>query len=276
MRFDAYEATLPVGGVEWDGVAALLASEMGGQLRRGRPRQRYGEVLEVVDAGRCPVWVGRDRGNDLIHIEGKGETTPDLVQVVRRRFPEHSCTRADVAEDYRGGVPTFELLQSLVRQHKGPRVYGGYVAKPDQPEDGSTWVAGKRGGVSFMRLYEAGKKADRAHLNMPDLVRLELEVRPHYASDKRAAAAMSPVEFWGVSAWSKRVGEAVFAVDVPRFEVPPRAYDRDKTTLYVARTYRRHLVGMLEDYGDAECVFREFRAIWAEDDALQGKGANDA
>jgi hypothetical protein len=266
MKFDGYAGNIAAEGLSVRDVSFLLAGDLGARVVPGRAVRRYGEVLRVESGGHCAVWVGRDSGNDLIYFEGKGDTSPDLVAAVRSRFGAmHTVSRADVAEDFdqEGG---FEVVQSLVRASKGPRVHGGFVALPDDPEEGRTWAAGKRGGNAYLRLYEAGKMRERLAFGRPNWFRLELEGRPHYAADKRAAASMSPVEFWGLSSWTRQVGQAVLSVDIPRYEVPTRTYDFDKTTLYLARTFRRHFQQMKADHGDWECLGREFEAIWSADD----------
>lgn len=266
MRFDGYAGTLRQ--VEFEHAAAALAQGLGGQVERGQPRRRYGEVLDVQLDGRQAAWVGWDRGNGTVYFEGKGETSPDLVRVVRRHFPEHSVARADVCEDY-DAPGAFGDLVELVRRVKGERVEAGFVRLPDDPEKGRTWSAGVRGAVGMIRVYEAGKMRERLHLGRPNLARLELEARPHYAAQKQAAAGMAAHEFWGLTAWTHRVGEAVSRVDLPRFEATVRAYSRHRTTVYLARTFRRHWEWMLEQAGgDQAAVMQELAEVWAEDDQV--------
>jgi hypothetical protein len=211
--------------------------------------------------------MGFDRGNGSVYFEGKGETSPEFARSIRRLFPSHGCARADVCEDYRGpGV--FEQLLDVVRLAKGPRVDGGYVRLPDDECKGRTWGAGARGGVGYVRVYEAGKMAGREHLGL-DAVRLEGEFRPHYAAQKKAAASMEPHQFWGMSAWTHRVGEAISQVELPRFENAAREYTRHKTTEYLARTYRRHWEYLLEvTGGDQAAVMQIMAEVWREDDEV--------
>jgi hypothetical protein len=264
VRFDAYAGN--VRGHEFGAVVGTLAEALGGIACQGRPMRRYGSVVRVEQAGHCAVWVGQDATNECIYFEGKGESSPVLVDAVRTAFKGHTVSRADVCEDF-DAPGAFDALQALVRQHKGDRVKAGYVALPDDIEDGRTWAAGRRGGVAYARIYEAGKHPDRLHLGRPDWARAELEVRPHYARDKQAAASMSPVEVWGFAAWTKQVGEALMQVDVPRFEPPHREQSFDRTTEYICRTFKRHLQQLLADLGDPVCVWREFEAVWAKHEA---------
>lgn len=260
MKFDAYCASIQ--GQTLPQIAEVLASRTGGHVQSGKPMRRYSSNLRIEACGRMVAWAGLDPASGAIYVEGKGETAPLLASSIREAFPDHACPRADVCEDYdEPGV--FERLQALVRANKGPRVAGGYIALPDDKTDGRTWTAGARGGVGYIRVYEAGKHPDRVHLGRPDWSRLELECRPHYARDKKAAATMSPVEFWGLSAWTHRVGEVITQTALERFEPEIRRYSHDKTTRYIANTFRRHLVEMI---ANGEDVTRTFQAVWQEED----------
>jgi hypothetical protein len=145
-------------------------------------------------------------------------------------------------------------------------VKGGYVALPDDEQDGRTWAAGVRGGVGYIRVYEAGKHPDRVHLNRPHWTRIEGEIRPHYARDKVAAAKMQPLQVWGLTSWTHRVGEALTQCEIERFEPEVRRYSHDKTTRYIANTFRRHLAEMMADGLD---VGRTFQQVWDEEDAAE-------
>jgi len=228
-------------------------------------------VIDIDVGGRQAAWVGMDPGNGLVYVEGKGETSPDLVASIRTHWPGHSCSRLDAAEDYKG-EGSFERLQACIRAAalrpaRGAAPVLGYTAFPDDPVKGRTWgsMARGKGTVAYLRLYESGKIPERAHWGL-DAVRAELEVRPHSAAHKRLAARLSPVEVWGMAAWSHRVAEALTSVDVPRFLSPVSPYTQEKTTLYLARTYRKHWQEMLSDFGSWECIGREFGEVWRLDD----------
>lgn len=263
MKFDGYGATIR--GHQLGYVAERLALAVDGQVCNGKPMRRYSTTLSIETGSRMAAWVGLEHHTGMIYVEGKGETTPDLVKGIRAYFPEHSAPRVDVAEDY-NDPGAFKALQSLIRKHKGERVKGGYVALPDDVEDGKTWAAGVRGGVGYIRLYEAGKHPDRVHLGKPDWVRAEVEMRPHYARDKAAAAKMSPLDVWGITAWTHKVGEALAEVSINRFEPEIRRYSHDKTTRYVALKFRRHFEEMLANGEHLEATIRD---VWKEQDEFE-------
>lgn len=273
MRWDGIGASLK--DVEAGHVAEMLTADLGGMLVRGKPRRRYGTVLDVEVAGRQAAWVGFDEGNGSVYVEGKGETSPDLVGAIRRRWPEHSCARLDACEDYSAPGAFVRLQEAVRRAAMAPTKGGsmpllGYSALPDDPVKGATWGSLRRGGVAYVRLYEPGKMPDRAHWG-PDAVRIEGEFRPHSALEKRAAASMSPVDVWGLTGWTHRVGEALGMVDLPRFQAPSTVYTQAKTTLYLARSFRRHWEEMLRDFGDWECIGRELSEVWRLDDLVKSE-----
>ena len=267
MKFDAYAATIRC-DYSIGHVAGMLSDQLLGIVAKGKPIRRFGETVNIDVGNRTAAWVGQDSTSGNIYVEGKGETSPLLVEAIREQFPGHSAPRIDVCVDH-SNPGAFELLQAVIRDNKGPRVKGGYVALPDDVEDGRTWAAGRRGGVGYLRLYEAGKHPDRLHLAMPDWVRVELECRPHYAKDKAAAALMSPAEVWGMSSWTHAVGQALTQSQLPRYEPEPREYSHDKTVMYMATKFRRCLETMLDDGLHLEATFRQ---IWQENDRLKRRG----
>lgn len=265
MKFDAYGATIRERELPY--VAACLADSVGGRLHTGTPMRRYASTLSLDMGGRLAAWVGQDATSGSIYVEAKGDTTPALVKAIRTYFPEHSAARLDVAEDY-DEPGAFDALQRIIRAAKGVKVKGGYVALPDDAQDGKTWTAGTRGGVGYIRVYEAGKHPDRLHLARPNWVRAEAEIRPHYARDKLAAARMTPLDAWGLSSWTHRVGEALTQCSIGRWEPEVRQYSYDKTTRYLALTFRRHWEEM---FANGEHLESTIRGVWASEDAEKGR-----
>ena len=267
MRFDGYGATIRTETPRE--IVACLADALNTKPEAGPAVRRFGVTTGFNVGPRLAVWMGIDPNpeTDICYIEAKGETTPQVVEAIRRSFPVHSAPRLDVCEDY-DEPGAFDALQALVRATKGPKVKGGYVALPDDEKDGKTWSAGTRGGVGYLRVYEAGKHPDRVHLGRPNWARAELEARPHYAKDKAAAATMSPLDVWGLCSWTHRVGERLTCCEINRFEPEIRQYSHDKTTLYVARMFRRHLEEMQRN---GEDFYRTCSDIWEADDKTNSR-----
>lgn len=263
MRFDGYGATIRTDSPRE--IALCLADALDTKPEKGPAIRRFGVTTGFNVGQKLAVWMGIDPNpdTDIVYIEAKGENTPRVVDAIRRQFPIHSAPRLDVCEDY-DEPGAFDRLVGLVRASKGPKVKGGYVALPDDSNDGRTWAAGTRGGVAYLRVYEAGKHPDRIHLGRPNWVRPELEARPHYAKDKLAAASMSPLDVWGLCRWTQQVGQRLSGCEINRFEPQARQYSHDKTTLYIARTFRRYFE---EADRNGEDPVRSFRDVWAADDA---------
>lgn len=264
MRFDGYGATIRTEHPRE--IMACLADALNTKQEKGPIVRRFGVTTGFNAGPRLAAWMGIDPNPDsaIVYIEAKGDTTPKVVDALRREFPSHSAPRLDVCEDY-DEPGAFDRLQSIVRATKGQKVKGGYVALPDDTNDGRTWAAGTRGGVGYLRLYEAGKHPDRIHLCRPNWIRAELEARPHYARDKAAAALMSPIEVWGLCRWTHNVGEKLAGCRINRFEPEIRQYSHEKTQLYIARTFRRHLEEMERN---GEDFMRTCRDIWQGDDTF--------
>lgn len=263
MKFDGYGATIRTAAPRQ--VIELLSDSLNVTHGAGPAMRRYGVTTGFQVGQRLAAWMGIDRATGDVYVEAKGSTTPTVVNAIRDAFPGHSAPRIDVAEDY-SGEGAFASLQALIRARKGPRTKGGYVALPDDDQDGRTWAAGTRGGVAYIRVYEPGKMKERVGEFAPDAVRVELEARPHYARDKKAAAAWTPQQVWGLASWSHSVGEALMQTDVPRFEPVSREYAYDKTTRYIAVAFRRHLAEMI---ANGEDLPRTFQAVWADEDAAK-------
>lgn len=268
MKFDGYGATIRP--ADPGKLAALsrrvvrqLCDDLGGIDGPGPTMRRYGPTVAVTVGDRMAAWVGSSQ-DGLLYVEGKGATSPRLVEAIRVHHPGHSVPRVDVAEDY-AGEGLFERLQALVRANKGVKTKGGYVALPDDADEGKTWCAGVRGGVGYVRVYEPGKMKERAGQFARDAVRVEGEFRPHYARDKLAVAAMSPAQVWGLASWTHRVGQALTQCDLPRYEPQIRKYTHDKTTRYIALTFRRHWEEML---ANGEDIVRTLHAVWQEEDGI--------
>jgi len=238
------------------------------RVDRGKPRGRYRDVFEVLDGPSMVGWCGRDEVLDATFFEFKGEGTPGSAASVRKHWPDgHTVSRADACEDF-NEPGCYGRLVDLVDRHRDPRVQSKAIV----PRDGDRGITTYWGATSsrvMVRCYEAGKMKERLHLGRPHWVRLEAQVRPGKSAEKAAAASLSPLELWGFAGWSRRVAETLSQVDVPRFAPPSSRPEFDRTTLYLARAFRRHLEVLREDLGDWECVGREFEAVWASDDAAE-------
>jgi hypothetical protein len=267
VKWDAYAGN--ISGSRTFEVAEMLAFGVHGAVERGRPRGRYHDVFEVRN-GPTPVgWVAHDPQIDTAYFEVKGEHTPAAVAAIRRHWATaHRVSRMDACEDY-DAPGAFDQLVAVLDRNKDPRVKSDEI-RPRDGDRGRTIYFGSPTSRVYVRCYEAGKMRDRVHYGKPDWARAEAQVRPGKAAEKLAAAFCSPLDAWGFGAWTQRAAAELSQVEVPRFapDATPPTFDR--TTLYLARAFRRHFEEMLEDFGSWRCIGDELQAVWAADDAVKG------
>lgn len=270
MRFDAYAGNV-YGSASPEQVAEMLAFGLKARVSRGKPRRRYSDVYEVKDGAVTCGWLGKDDHLDTTYFEFKGVTTPDAVASLRKHWATvHRVSRVDSCEDY--DDPTaFERLTAIMDGAKDPRVQSTMIA-PRDGDRGRTFYWGAKSSAAMVRVYEAGKMQERLHHGKPDWVRAELQMRPSKSITKLASAFMTPLEVWGLSSWTTRAAEALSHVEVPRYVCPQEPPQFDRTTLYLARAFRRHFEEMQADFGSWECIGTEIETIWKLDDEAKGKG----
>lgn len=263
MKWDAYAGN--IAGAKPDEVAEMLAFGVHGRSERGRPRGRYHDVWEVKDGPEPAGWVAHDPQLDTAYFEFKGARTPAAVEAIRRHWSDaHRVSRMDSCEDY-AEPGAFESLVALLDRHKDPRVKSDEI-RPRDGDRGRTIYYGSPTSRVYVRCYEAGKMRDRLHFNLPHWARAEAQVRPGKAAEKAIAAKCSPLEAWGFGAWTQRAATELSRVEVARIARLDEPPSFDRTTLYIARTFRRHLEQLLEDFGSWRCVGSEFEAVWQADD----------
>ena len=269
MRFDAYAGNVR-GGTPSCVVAEAVANFTHARVERGRPRGRYHDCFDVKDLGELVGWVGHDAALDTAYFECKGIHTPEAVKAIRSHWAhEHTASRADACEDF-DEPGAYDYLRDLVDRTKDPRVKSMAIT-PRDGDRGETIYWGSPSSAAMIRLYEAGKMKDRLHFNRPDWKRLELQCRPAKAAGKVALASMSPLDVWGMSRWTQRVAEQVAQSPVARFVAQQDPSTFDRTTLYLARAFRRHLDEMLADFGSWSCIGSEIQQIWKLDDEAHAK-----
>lgn len=270
MRFDAYAGN--VSGSSPEEVATMAAWAISGRIDRARPRGRYHDVFEVKDGAEAVGWVAHDYQLDTAYFEFKGERTPYTSGAIRKHWSTgHTVSRLDSCEDY-NEAGAFERLVRVLDDAKDPRVKSDEI-RPRDGDRGRTIYWGSTTSRVMVRCYEAGKMKERLHYGRPNWSRAEAQVRPGKALEKRAAAQITPLEAWGFAAWSKRAAEALSMCEVPRFAPPSVAPEFDRTTMYLARAFRRHFEEMKADFGGWACIGAEIESIWRRDDESDGIGS---
>lgn len=172
-------------------------------VREGEDRVKVAEVH----------WGGVNSG---VFVRSTSDNARVFSAFVRETWPEHSCSRVDVALDFceKGA---FESLHSL-----GVRIASEFGLKIrrqgdwDLGEGGRTVTIGSRQSVLYIRIYEKGYERKAAGVaDAPlDWVRFEVEVKPAKSDGKRKAAFMEPYQFFGASRALRYVAEVLSAMSL--------------------------------------------------------------
>ena len=258
VRFDAYSATTVEAKPE--DLVQLLADQAGllnCTFRQGKGFHTFAERMSIKDHTGdefgAVMWGGRQ--GDRVMIEVKGEHSPKVVEALRGRY-RHRCTRVDACADFDAPGAFERLLGTCTAVKRRHRIIGGKAGDWDDfPERGRTLYLGSTESVTRARLYEKGLQPQYTHLQRLNWVRLETQVRPAKEA-KEAFAALSPLEVWGASRWTRDLAAEVLHehVDPHPAGTTYRLPDRERALRYVCKQYGAHLVSLAADLGSWECV----------------------
>lgn len=260
LRFDAYTATSSSLTVR-DAKEIIL--EGGWRVgAESKPREvqgfhgfecRQGFVDYCGSEFAAVQWGGQH--GDRVMLEVKGEATGDIVQLLRAEWP-HRCTRVDSCGDF-DGVGEFSRLYGVCTQVKRQHgILGGKAGDWDDfPEKGRTLYLGSRTSPVRVRLYEKGKQPEYAHLERPDWVRLEIQVRPKKEA-KSAFSALSPEEVWGASKWTSELHSRLLGghIDPHPAGTVYRLTDDERSFEWFCTQYEGVLTRQMEACGGWEAV----------------------
>ena len=252
VRFDAYSATTTAANPYQ--LAALFGDGL--ESRQGRGFHQFGHRLALSDASGTEVgavlWGGGQGERSMIEV--KGERTPEVVERLRAAFP-HRVTRVDSCADF-DAPRAFEGLLGTVQAVKAKhRIWGEQRGDWDQPEKGRTMTLGAKSSPTTFRLYEKGKQPEYAHLARSDWVRAEVQVRPQKDA-KGSYAALSPMEVWGASRWSRDLAATILRdhVDPHPAGTVWRKSDLERKLDALCRQYGPTLLELVEACGSWECA----------------------
>lgn len=229
------------------GVEGALIAEFGDRLELEPPRRgRHGYAVAygiLLDGQRAGLYQdGHLSGRAWLDFNGS--FAPEGAAFLRKWFPRHRVTRADVAVnfDYPGAFDGLRRVLTRIAARSGKRVcpVGNVV-------DGRTvYFPAKRyaNQPGFTRLYEYGK----LHGADPALVRVEHQSMP-VRSDKERAASFLPVDFACYTRLQSRLSAALdmeCVVPAPKPKVV-RA-DLAGRLDFIGRTYRRTFAEALDAF----------------------------
>jgi hypothetical protein len=200
VRFDAYSATTTAAN------HYQLADLFGPGLRsqEGKGFHSFGHRLSLRDESGSEVgsvqWGGKHGDRSMLEV--KGERSPEVVERLRSAFP-HRATRMDSCADFDAPGSFESLLRTCMAVKRRHRLKGKRDGDwEDFPELGRTQYLGTPQSVSMLRLYEKGKQPEYRHLDRPEWVRAEIQVRPAKEA-KSEYSQLSALDAWGASAWSR-------------------------------------------------------------------------
>lgn len=253
VRFDAYTATTTAAN------HYQLADLFGPGLSpfEGRGFHNFGHRIGLKDESGsevgCVQWGGRQ--GDRTMIEVKGERSPEVVERLRSAFP-HRATRMDSCADFDAPGAFERLLGTCLTIKRRHKLKGDRAGDwEDFPELGRTQYIGTPNSVSMLRLYEKGKQPEYRHLDKPDWVRAEIQVRPAKEA-KTTFSSLSAIDIWGASRWSRELAGEILREHV---DPHPAGTVYRKTSLdarldWLCRQGGSTLLELYEQVGSWACV----------------------
>lgn len=251
-RFDAYTATTRAAKAEH---LIPMIWQVGDKLRQGKGHHGFEHRASFVGFDGAETgsvsWGGTHA--DLVMIEAKGERTPEVVEKLRAAY-EHRCTRVDSCHDVEEPGAFESLLTPCIQVKKDYKLKGSKAGDwEDFPEDGRTLYIGANSSPVKLRLYEKGHQPEYRHLNRPDWVRIELQVRP--AKDaKDSYSHADSLAVWGASAWTRELAGLVLAAELAPLPAGTvyKLSEQERAFRWMCKQYASTLIGVQNQAGGWE------------------------
>ena len=253
LHWDWYQATLRGSSDVLTSVNAItraLGETISGGGRwvtcKGLYGYTQGVELKGVLAGSVRVfWSAKD-----VHVQATSEAAESIVEVLRRVWPLHLVSRADVAYDV-VEPGSFERLYGRVHELARTPRHGGKVSTSTVGDwidgiDGRTLYAGGVSSRVRVRVYEKGKEQrakDPGSKAPDDWTRTEWQLRPS-SGQKAWLAQASKVEALGLSPFGAVVAEDLLGVEVVAVGNTLRFASQDPA-YWMARQYRLVILDLL-------------------------------
>lgn len=253
-RFDAYTATTrATTGPECFGM--LFQADDKFREARGHHGFAHRASFTGPDGSEAASVSWGGTHNDLVMIEAKGERTPRIVDRIRATF-EHRCTRVDSCHDVEAPGAFESLLAPCLQVKRDHKLKGSKAGDwEDFPEDGRTLYIGANTSPVKLRLYEKGHQPEYRHLNRPDWVRIELQVRPAKDAKDMFSQADS-LAVWGASKWSRELASLVLAAEIAPLPAGTvyKLTEQDRALRWMCKQYGVSLMGLHSELGGWEEV----------------------
>lgn len=218
--------------------------------RRGRG---YRMTQRIVDSKRCWIGTVMHNGPGQLggHIEITGPNASDWFNAMKFLEPECRVTRRDEAWDFIDPGAYDRILSIMKRVKSKHKVKGQPFGDEDFADDGRTYYLGWKSPVEA-KLYERGLHPDHRHqVRKPNLVRLELMVKPQGAAAQRGARDWAMGDIWGAREWSRELADLVLGISATPVCIQPggRATDDDRMLWNLVARSGKRLSRLAHDLG---------------------------
>jgi hypothetical protein len=205
--WDWYQASF---SADPDAVIGLICSELNCicELTKPQPPYLYGVAfhpLEVrsgkIDTKHTLMTLHYGGINDRLLLRASGEEAEVFAPFIRKHWPDHQVSRADMAVDFDQKGIFLELSSWLLEYAKANKLKTGFAGDWANGTQGRTLYVGSRQSAVYIRLYEKGYQQlslGSKHASL-DWVRFEAEIKPQTKAAKKNLSIMAPHQCFGVS-----------------------------------------------------------------------------
>lgn len=264
--FDWYQCALSVDPQEVVSAAERFfrdESDMVVRMRHITPQRPYKTAVELYSVSPshevvfCSVHFGGV--NEKCMFRATSDRATRGAEFVRSRFPDHTCSRVDVAMDFCEGPELFGVLVDWLVEYANncnPKMAVDYRGDWSNASKGRTLYVGSRKSATYIRLYEKGFQqiavgnpdAD------PDWVRFEAEIKPEKKEGKAKLARATPEQCFGCSRLLRDFVEFISGDKLEPITVGKvrKMTDHDRTFSHMCYQYGSVLMDQLEMCEDAD------------------------
>ena len=204
MNWDWYSATVNSSADE--ALAVIVGAQDLATVYPSRGLYSYERGAEVRRGDRvlCRAFWGGVNGNDSVHLQTSGGGSGAVVDLIRRQWPTHRVSRADVREDWSHSKAWRWVSKIAVGVADEFEVGTSTVGDWISAKAGRTLYLGGKSSRVQVRVYEKGKQLGID----PNWVRLEAQVRPT-GEGKSALSTVLPVDVMGATRWTRELAKRV-------------------------------------------------------------------
>lgn len=246
MPFDWYAATIPESVSD---CMRELSEQYDDDFVPDKPVSPYKEAAKHSETG---IRIMHGGCNPLPFLFATGTDAPEAAEFIRRTYPTHRVSRADVAHDFRGegGFDAVRSILDPIARKAGASVTFIGDPSPDQTTGRTLYYGSAKSDVRIC-VYEKGLlERSRGSQSAPESwYRVELRVRPR-KERKAITARLSASQLWGMSRWTSEAAPLVLGHSVAFHpDTTLRRSSADRAVHHMLRQYARSLRGFVDRHG---------------------------